>query len=80
MTTIPPPYSGLRGRKREKKLQAEIIEAEMKAEELPKEYDYYCPACLFQTNDFSVLCPKCGHEGLKESGEDRFRVIKRKEK
>lgn len=47
----------------------------VETEELPKEFDYFCPACLHQTNEFTVLCPKCGHEGLRESGKDRFRKI-----
>ncbi len=58
-----------------KGIRDDIVE-NIKAEDLPKEFDYLCPACFFQTNDFSVLCPKCGHEGLNESGKDRFRVVK----
>lgn len=62
-------------KKKTSRLQAEAIEAEIEAENLEKSFDYYCPACLYQTNEFTVECPKCGHEGLKESGKDRFRKI-----
>jgi len=24
-----------------------------------KEFDYYCPHCLFQTNEFDKICPEC---------------------
>ncbi len=74
MTTIP--IVGFRDKTKKKRLEIEVIEATMRTEDLPKEFDYLCPACFFQTNDFSVLCPKCGHKGLKESGKDRFRVVK----
>ena len=28
-------------------------------EKLPKVYDFYCPRCLFQTNDDVKMCPNC---------------------
>ncbi len=64
-----------RGSDRVKKLQKEAAEAEVGSESLPKSFEYFCPACLYQTNEFTVLCPKCGKEGLKDSGKDRFRRI-----
>lgn len=27
---------------------------------LPKVYDFYCPRCLYQTNDKVEVCPNCG--------------------
>ena len=24
-----------------------------------KQFNYYCPHCLFQTNDFTKICPEC---------------------
>ena len=32
--------------------------------EIQKVYEYYCPACLFQTNDEFEKCPKCNEKGL----------------
>ena len=76
MTPFIPRNPLIRGNKEKvSRLQSEAIEAEMKAENLEKSYDYYCPACLYQTNEFTVECPKCGNVGLKESGKDRFRKI-----
>ncbi len=76
MTPFVPRTPFVRGdKKKVTRLQSEAIEAEIKAENLEKRYDYYCPACLFQTNEFTVICPKYGHEGLKESGKDRFRKV-----
>lgn len=76
MTPFIPRTPFVRGdKKKVARLQSEAIEAEMKAKYLEKKFDYYCPACFFQTNEFTVICPKCGHEGLKESGKDRFRKI-----
>jgi hypothetical protein len=31
---------------------------------VPKEFDYYCPACLFQTNDELKICPKCNEKKM----------------
>jgi hypothetical protein len=31
--------------------------AELK--KLPKVYDFYCPRCLYQTNEEAKLCPNC---------------------
>jgi hypothetical protein len=66
---FPVPFVG-----KKRRIDNGIID-ELSAEDLPKEFDFFCPACLYQTNDFTVLCPKCGHEGLEESGKDRFRKI-----
>ena len=27
---------------------------------LPKVYDFFCPHCLYQTNDSAQVCPNCG--------------------
>ena len=34
-------------------------DAKKKVKKLPKEFDYYCPHCLFQTNEYSKICPEC---------------------
>jgi hypothetical protein len=39
--------------------KAKAKAAEKKAKNLPKVYNYYCPHCLFQTNDYSKKCPEC---------------------
>ena len=44
----------------------EINRAKIKAENLPKEYNYYCPFCLFQTNEKYKTCPKCAKSKLHE--------------
>ena len=30
-------------------------------------FDYLCPACLFQTNENTGLCPRCGRRELVET-------------
>ena len=35
-----------------------------KISELPKEFNYYCPSCLYQTNDYVKICPKCNNSKL----------------
>jgi lipopolysaccharide biosynthesis regulator YciM len=34
---------------------------------LPKKYDYLCKTCLFQTNTFSKICPKCNKGRLSRT-------------
>jgi RNA polymerase subunit RPABC4/transcription elongation factor Spt4 len=41
------------------KAKQEAEEAKRKSENLPKKYKYYCPNCLYQTNEYSKLCPEC---------------------
>ena len=43
----------------------EAIIAKKKAENLSKEYDYYCPRCLFQSNKKKKICPKCSSGSLE---------------
>jgi hypothetical protein len=31
---------------------------------LPKVYEFYCPRCLFQTNEEAKLCPNCKESRL----------------
>jgi hypothetical protein len=46
--------------------RAEIREqTDSELKKLPKVYDFYCPRCLFQTNEDSKLCPNCRDGGLK---------------
>ena len=33
-------------------------------------YDYYCRYCLFQTNDFSSVCPKCDKGDLTQTSKN----------
>ncbi len=35
----------------------DLANAELK--NLPKVYDFYCPRCLFKTNEEAELCPNC---------------------
>lgn len=51
--------------KEQAKLEAK--EAEEKAKDLPKEFDYFCPACLYQTNELTEFCPKCGNKELRRT-------------
>lgn len=33
----------------------------------PKKFDYYCPSCLFQTDTYSKICPKCNKGKLQQT-------------
>ena len=55
--------------------QSEAESARSKAENLPKEFEYYCPGCLFQTNEPSRTCPKCGERDLERTGTRQIQVI-----
>jgi len=37
---------------------------------LPKEFDYYCPGCLHQTNEYSKRCPECKKQRLLKTEEE----------
>ena len=37
----------------------DALKAKKKADSFPKEFTYFCPRCLFQTNDMKKKCPKC---------------------
>ncbi|UCE36987.1 MAG: hypothetical protein JSW00_16065 [Thermoplasmata archaeon] len=51
-------------RMRIKRIKKERIEIRNKTKieinNLPKKYDFFCPHCLFQTNDLAKVCPNCG--------------------
>jgi hypothetical protein len=34
---------------------------------LPKVYDFYCPRCLYQTNEEAKLCPNCKEGRLQNT-------------
>jgi rubrerythrin len=54
-------------KKERKELEEQAAEAEAKSKHLPKEFNYYCPSCLFQAKEDIDKCPKCGHSPLAES-------------
>lgn len=67
------------------KVEKKLIETEghlntmMNPEIYRHKYDYLCPACLFQTNENTGLCPRCGRRELIETykhpldkGKSRF--------
>lgn len=45
-------------------------EAEKTAKNLNKEFDYYCPHCLYQTNEYTKLCPRCRSKRLEKTYTD----------
>ena len=45
----------------------EAKEAERRSKNIPKEFDYYCPHCLFQTNEYSKICPQCRRQRLEKT-------------
>jgi rubredoxin len=55
-------------RYREKnRARQEARKAEKKAKNLPKVFDFYCPHCLFQTNEFTKICPECRSHRLERT-------------
>ena len=56
-------------------------DAKDKAERGQKRFKYFCPHCLYQTNEYSKVCPKCRRGRLEETIERRFiRAPKRRKK
>ena len=53
----------------------EALWAERKTKNLPKEFDYYCPHCLFQTNEYSKICPQCRSKRLEKTTIIEFKKI-----
>ena len=53
-----------------------LTEARRKAENLPRVYQYYCPSCLYQTNEKHDGCPKCGGSGLRFTESRRRSMTK----
>jgi len=53
--------------KERKELEAEVADAKNAAKHLPKEFNYYCPSCLYQTKEDTGRCPKCGASPLKKT-------------
>lgn len=51
-------------------LRASIRASKRKAGILPKEFDYYCPGCLHQTNEHSKRCPQCRKQRLLKTGKE----------
>jgi hypothetical protein len=51
---------------RRKKIEQGLAKrSETQASTLPKKFNYYCNSCLFQTNEYSKKCPKCGSGTLE---------------
>jgi hypothetical protein len=46
------------------KAQIDADEAKRKAENIPKKYNYLCVNCLFQTNEYTKICPRCERQEL----------------
>ena len=46
-------------------VQSKADKANIKAKNLPKAFNYYCPKCLLQTNKYSKRCPSCKYGTLK---------------
>jgi len=44
--------------------KAEIKSKKLETLYLVKPFDFYCPECLFQTNDKFKICPKCNKSEL----------------
>jgi rubrerythrin len=64
----------LNPKKVRKKLEEERKQLEMEAanaaegvKNLPKTFKFYCSSCLFQTNEESKRCPKCGDGVLRRT-------------
>lgn len=57
--------STLAAEKERAKQEARI--AERRASKLPKVFDFYCPHCLFQTNDYMKICPECRSHRLERT-------------
>jgi lipopolysaccharide biosynthesis regulator YciM len=54
----------------------EAKSAKNKAHNLPKVFEYYCPHCLFQTNEYTKLCPKCrSHRLVKTENTSKNKVV-----
>jgi rubrerythrin len=53
--------------KERKDLEVEAAEAAAASKHIPKSFNYYCPSCLYQTNEDPKKCPKCGFKPLKET-------------
>ena len=43
------------------------IETDKKIEIQPKEFEFYCQSCLYQTNEHKKICPKCNEGRLLKS-------------
>jgi lipopolysaccharide biosynthesis regulator YciM len=51
----------------------EAKRAKRKAKNLPKVFDYYCPHCLFQTNEYKKICPQCRNRRLEKTTNEKAR-------
>ena len=49
------------------KLEMEAVNARKKSQDIPKVYSYYCPNCLYQTNEKSIRCPRCKEGRLRKT-------------
>lgn len=60
--------SGRRRNKRKMLYEEEKVIVQRRHQEslnkLKKKFDYYCSKCLYQTNEYSDPCPKCGRGRL----------------
>jgi len=68
-----PFFPSIKGKRAEghKRSIQEAKEAKEKAKDLPKEFDYYCPRCLYQTNAAYIFCPSCGTNKMARTKEKK---------
>jgi RNA polymerase subunit RPABC4/transcription elongation factor Spt4 len=57
----------------------EAEEAKKKADSLPKEFNYYCSNCLYQTNEYTKMCPQCKRHRLERT-DGAGEIVEKKEK
>jgi RNA polymerase subunit RPABC4/transcription elongation factor Spt4 len=72
MFPFPTGHMSVPGKARAKQ---EAEDAKKKSENLPKKYKYYCPNCLYQTNEYVKLCPECRKVRLEQtSGKEELKT------
>jgi len=59
------------------RVKEQAKKAKKKAETLPLEFKFYCPRCLYQTNEESVFCPACGTSKLLHSEQKKDETPKK---
>ena len=65
----------IEGIKRKKKLVKQYS-SDLEIINIQKVYEFYCPRCLYQTNEDVEYCPNCGFGVLSPTTENRERLIK----
>ena len=47
-------------------------DAKRKADRVQKKFEYFCPHCLFQTNEYSKVCPECRRSRLEKTIDKKY--------